>query len=331
MHSVAHLIHAYGLLVVAGFIGLESMCIPLPGETALIVGSVIAGRTHELNIVEVILTAAVASLIGRIIGYAIGWRFGHWLLLRYGPYVRITETRIKLGQYLFLKHGGVIIIIAQFMPVMRAIAGVLAGANRMPWRRFVLSSAVGVSLWAVRSAWAVTPSACNSRDWRGRGGFSRGRAVGSCSASAPSLSFRFSPYSSADTRRSGPQRPNAPYRDRSGCAKETVCPHPGRRSIAMCMPTCPACRRCCRISTSNGATASSIAASILWNRSTIRRMRRSRRVRIGAANPVRPPAASIRCARRRSIAGISTSRSAIASMACNCCSARTWRRRSHGQ
>jgi membrane protein DedA with SNARE-associated domain len=149
MHSVAHLVHAYGLIVVAGFIGLESMCIPLPGETALIVGSVIAGRTHELNIAEVIVTAAVASLIGRIIGYAIGWRFGYWLLLRYGPYLRITEARIKLGQYLFLKHGGLIIIIAQFVPVMRAIAGVLAGANRMPWRRFVLSSAAGVSLWAL--------------------------------------------------------------------------------------------------------------------------------------------------------------------------------------
>ena len=148
MHSVAHLIHAYGLLVVAGFIGLESMCIPLPGETALIVGSVIAGRTHELNIVAVIVTAAVASLIGRIIGYAVGWRFGYWLLLRYGRYLWITEARIKLGQYLFLKHGAAIIIIAQFIPVMRAIAGVLAGANRMPWRRFVLSSAIGISLWA---------------------------------------------------------------------------------------------------------------------------------------------------------------------------------------
>jgi len=148
MHSVAHLIHAYGLLVVAGFIGLESMCIPLPGETALIVGSVIAGRTHELSILAVILTATGASLIGRIIGYAIGAQFGYWLLLRYGSYVRITETRIKLGQYLFLKHGAAIIIIAQFIPVLRAIAGILAGANRMPWRRFVVASAIGAGMWA---------------------------------------------------------------------------------------------------------------------------------------------------------------------------------------
>ena len=149
MHSVAHLIHVYGLLVVAGFIGLESMCIPLPGETALIVGSVIAGRTHELNIIAVILTATGASLVGRMIGYVIGAQFGYWLLLRYGSYLRITEARIKLGQYLFLKHGGIIIIIAQFVPVLRAIAGILAGANRMPWQRFLLSSAVGASLWAM--------------------------------------------------------------------------------------------------------------------------------------------------------------------------------------
>jgi membrane protein DedA with SNARE-associated domain len=147
MH-VAHLIHAYGLFVVAGFIGLESVGIPLPGETALIVGSVIAGRTHELSIIAVILAAAGASLIGRMLGYLIGAQFGYWLLLRYGSYVRITERRIKLGQYLFLRHGGKIIIVAQFIPVLRAIAGILAGANRMPSRHFVAASAVGALLWA---------------------------------------------------------------------------------------------------------------------------------------------------------------------------------------
>src|ERR1700728_610910 len=148
MHSVAHLIHVYGLIVVAGFVGLESICIPLPGETALIVGSVIAGRTHELNIIAVILTATAASLIGRMIGYLIGAQFGYWLLLRYGSYLRITESRIKLGQYLFLRHGGKIIVIAQFIPVLRAIAGILAGANRMPRYSFMVTNIFGASLWA---------------------------------------------------------------------------------------------------------------------------------------------------------------------------------------
>jgi membrane protein DedA with SNARE-associated domain len=60
----------------------------------------------------------------------------------------ITESRIKLGQYLFLRHGGKIILLAQFLPVLRSIAGILAGANRMPWPRFMLTSIIGAFLWA---------------------------------------------------------------------------------------------------------------------------------------------------------------------------------------
>jgi membrane protein DedA with SNARE-associated domain len=148
MSSIAHLIHVYGLLVVAGLIGLESVGLPFPGETVLIVASVVAGTKHDLNIASVILTAAGASIIGRMIGYVIGREFGYWLLLRYGGYLWITESRIKLGQYLFLRHGGKIILIAQFLPVLRSIAGILAGANRMPWPRFMLTNIIGVFLWA---------------------------------------------------------------------------------------------------------------------------------------------------------------------------------------
>jgi membrane protein DedA with SNARE-associated domain len=149
MPSIAHLIHTYGLLVVAGCIGLEGVGLPLPGETSLIIAAVIAGNQHDLNIVAVILTAAAASVVGRMLGYYIGRVFGYWLLLRYGFYWRINESRIKLGQYLFLRHGGKIIIVAQFIPILRAIAGVLAGANRMPWTHFLATNIIGALLWAM--------------------------------------------------------------------------------------------------------------------------------------------------------------------------------------
>jgi len=145
---MAHLIHVYGLLVVAGVIGLECVGLPFPGETVLIAASVIAGTEHDLNIISVILTAGVASTIGRMIGYVIGREFGYWLLLRYGRYLLITESRIKLGQYLFLRHGGKIILLAQFVPGLRSIAGILAGANRMPWQPFMLANVIGAFLWA---------------------------------------------------------------------------------------------------------------------------------------------------------------------------------------
>jgi membrane protein DedA with SNARE-associated domain len=149
MPSIEHLIHVYGLLVVAGLIGLECVGLPFPGETVLIVASAIAGTKHDLNIVSVILAAGAASIIGRMIGYVIGREFGYWLLLRYGRYLGITESRIKLGQYLFPRQGGkIILLLAQFVPGLRSIAGILAGANRMPWQRFMVANVIGAFLWA---------------------------------------------------------------------------------------------------------------------------------------------------------------------------------------
>ena len=148
MPSIAHLVHAYGLIVVAGVVGLECIGLPVPGETVLILAAIFAGTKHDLNIVSVVLTAAGAAIVGQMIGYVIGREFGYWLLLRYGAYLRITQSRIKIGEYLFLRHGGKIVFVARFVPVLRSLAGVLAGANRMPWRQCLLANVVGAVVWA---------------------------------------------------------------------------------------------------------------------------------------------------------------------------------------
>ena len=143
-----HLIHEYGLIAVAAIVGLECLGLPVPGEAALLSAAIYAGTKHDLNIVGVILTAAGAAIVGRTIGYVIGREFGYRLLLRYGSYVGLTTGRIKLGQYLFLRHGGKIIFVAQFVPVLRTFAGPFAGANVMPWGNFLLANAVSSSVWA---------------------------------------------------------------------------------------------------------------------------------------------------------------------------------------
>jgi membrane protein DedA with SNARE-associated domain len=149
MHLIQHLLHDYGLVTVAVIIGLECVGIPLPGETALLGAAIYAGTKHDLNIAVVILTAAAAAIAGRMIGYVIGREYGYWLLLRYGNYVRMTQSRIKLGQYLFLRHGGKIVFFAQFVPVLRTFAGIFAGANMMPWRDFLIANVIGSLVWAV--------------------------------------------------------------------------------------------------------------------------------------------------------------------------------------
>jgi len=155
MHLIVQLIHAYGLLTVAVIVSLECIGVPLPGETALLAAAIYAGTKHDLNIVSVILTAGGAATFGRMIGYVIGHEFGYWLLLRYGNYVRMTPSRIKLGQYLFLRHGGKIVFVAQFIPVLRTFAGIFAGANVMPWRDFLIANAVGSVIWAALYGYAA--------------------------------------------------------------------------------------------------------------------------------------------------------------------------------
>ena len=167
MPTIAHLIHDYGLAVVAGVIGLECIGLPFPGETVLILASIFAGTKHDLNIISVVLTAAGGAIVGQMVGYVIGREFGYWLLLRYGSYLRITESRIKLGEYLFLRHGGKIVIVARFIPVLRSLAGILAGANRMPWRQFLACQCggrghLGVFLW-LRRLYAGAPVRAASR------------------------------------------------------------------------------------------------------------------------------------------------------------------------
>jgi membrane protein DedA with SNARE-associated domain len=155
MEFLQHLIHTYGLVVVGAVVGLECIGFPLPGETALLAAAVYAGTNHDLNIVSVIITAAVTAIVGRMIGYVVGREYGYWLLLRYGSYVRMTPSRIKLGQYLFLRHGGKIVFIAQFVPVLRTFAGLFAGCNMMPWRNFLMANIVGGVAWAVSYGYAA--------------------------------------------------------------------------------------------------------------------------------------------------------------------------------
>jgi membrane protein DedA with SNARE-associated domain len=147
-HDIAHLVHDYGLIVVALVIGFESIGLPIPGETVLILAGIFAGTKHDLNIFAVVVTAALAAFAGQLIGFVIGREFGYRLLLRFGPYLHITEGRIKLGEYLFLRYGSMIVFVARFVPVLRSIAGLLAGANRMPWPQFLLANVVGAFAWA---------------------------------------------------------------------------------------------------------------------------------------------------------------------------------------
>jgi membrane protein DedA with SNARE-associated domain len=149
MSSIHELLRAYGLWILFIGLTLECMGVPVPGEALLVSAALYAGSTHRLTIGSIMLVAATAAAVGGMIGYVIGRSIGFRLLLRYGKYVWLDERRLKLGQYLFLLHGGKIIFFGRFVDPLRVFAGVLAGANRMSWPNFLLTNALGAICWAV--------------------------------------------------------------------------------------------------------------------------------------------------------------------------------------
>jgi membrane protein DedA with SNARE-associated domain len=146
--NVSHLINSYGYWAVFALVGLESLGIPLPGETILITAGTYAGHTHRLSVWGIFGVAVAGAIIGDNIGFWIGDKGGYRLLRRYGHYIRVDEAKIKIGRYIFDRHGGKVVFFGRFVSVLRTYAAFLAGTNRMRWRSFLVYNAAGGLVWS---------------------------------------------------------------------------------------------------------------------------------------------------------------------------------------
>jgi membrane protein DedA with SNARE-associated domain len=149
LHHLVELLHSYGTVVVGSVIALESLGLPLPGETLLIAAAVLAGTTHQLSIAPVIVAAALGAIVGQTGGYAIGWGIGFRLLRRYGRHIGLTERRLALGRQLFARHGAKVVFAARFVVLLRCAVALLAGANRMPLGGFMIANVAGGVAWSM--------------------------------------------------------------------------------------------------------------------------------------------------------------------------------------
>ena len=148
LHHLIQLLHIYGNPVLGLVVGLECLGLPLPGETLLIAAAVFAGTTHQLNIGFVVFSAALGAILGQTAGYTIGWVVGFGLLRQHGGYIGLNRRRLAYGRALFRRHGVKVVVAARFVVLLRTLAALLAGANRMPCVRFMSANVAGSTLWA---------------------------------------------------------------------------------------------------------------------------------------------------------------------------------------
>ncbi len=135
----------YGLPAI---IGLESMGVPSPGETALVLAAVLASQ-GKLQIWLVILIGIASAIVGDNIGYALGRRLGRDALEARGPFQQHRLDVIAAGDQFFAKHGPKAVFFARWIALVRFAAAWLAGINHMRFREFFFWNALGAITWGI--------------------------------------------------------------------------------------------------------------------------------------------------------------------------------------
>jgi membrane protein DedA with SNARE-associated domain len=135
-------------LVVGLVIGIESMGVPLPGETTLIAAALLASQ-GDLNVAIVIAAAATGAIIGDSVGYFIGRKAGRGLFDRLGRrFKHFSGDRIVRAEKYFHKYGVWTVFFGRFVALLRIFAGPMAGTLRMPYPQFLAANAAGGIAWS---------------------------------------------------------------------------------------------------------------------------------------------------------------------------------------
>jgi membrane protein DedA with SNARE-associated domain len=129
-------------------IGLESMGIPSPGETALVLAAVLASQ-GKLQIWLVILIGVTSAIVGDNIGYLLGRHFGRDVLMASGPFHARRVAVVDAGDKFFERHGPKAVFLARWIAFVRFAAAWLAGINGMRFREFFVWNALGGITWGI--------------------------------------------------------------------------------------------------------------------------------------------------------------------------------------
>ncbi|MDW5562775.1 MAG: DedA family protein [Methanomassiliicoccus sp.] len=153
---IMDLIQATGYPGIVMLMALESMCLPVPSEVVLpFAGALVSlGRLSITGdtLIDSLLVAVAGTIgctIGSTLAYLVGLKGGRPFIIKYGRYVRMNEKHLDLAECWFHKYGDWAVFGSRLLPVVRTFISLPAGIARMPFKRFVLLSAVGSLPWCL--------------------------------------------------------------------------------------------------------------------------------------------------------------------------------------
>ena len=124
----------------------------LPGDTLLFVSGLLiasaagGGEGLHINVVAFIVLVTLAALVGNLVGYWIGRAVGPKVFHRKDARFLRPEYVDRSASF-FERFGGITIVLARFVPIVRTVATVMAGVSRMNAKLYALYSATGGAVW----------------------------------------------------------------------------------------------------------------------------------------------------------------------------------------
>jgi membrane-associated protein len=136
------LVAGLAFLETGAFVGLIA-----PGETALVLGGVVAAK-GEVDLPVILALTWAAAALGDFASFMLGRRLKHRFLERHGPRIGVNEPRLQRVDTFFARHGAKAILVGRFVGIVRAVAPFTAGASGMRLRGFVPWSLLGTAAWS---------------------------------------------------------------------------------------------------------------------------------------------------------------------------------------
>lgn len=116
----------------------------IPGETAAVLGGVVASRGH-VELWAVMVMVVLAAIVGDTVGYEVGKHFGPRVLNM--KVLEKRRDRLDQAQEFLRRRGGAAVFLGRFTAFFRAVMPALAGTSRMHYPRFLFFNAAGGLVW----------------------------------------------------------------------------------------------------------------------------------------------------------------------------------------
>lgn len=146
IRSMLELFQTYSYLGLFAVLFLEEGGIPFPIPGDLFIAA--ASALPKSNYFLIIATVMLATLSGSTILFTISQKTGHYLIVRFGKYVKVDLKKIKKIENWFNKYGGRAIIVGRLIPGLRTITPIVAGTFRVSYKTFWVNTLIAAFIWA---------------------------------------------------------------------------------------------------------------------------------------------------------------------------------------